>query len=98
MRLYQPLRETGDLSGTTGFTSCHFYLPEELKQAFRATRVRVLELVGLEGLGSHHPREINKLSRNPKRWRTWMEMHYRTCTHPSVVGLSEHMLIVCRKS
>jgi hypothetical protein len=26
-----------------------------------------------------------------------MQTHLKTCTHPAVVGMSEHMLIVCRK-
>jgi SAM-dependent methyltransferase len=98
MRFFKPFRNTGDLSGTSGFTACHFFLPEELEQDFHSKGVKVLELAGLEGLGSHHPREINKLARNRERWRIWMETHYRTCTHPSAVGISEHMLIVGRKS
>jgi SAM-dependent methyltransferase len=97
MRFFKPFRNTGDLSGTSGFTACHFFLPEELERDFHSKGVKVLELAGLEGLGSHHAREINQLARNRKPWRVWMETHYRTCTHPSVVGMSEHMLIVCRK-
>jgi SAM-dependent methyltransferase len=94
---YKPMRNTGDYAGVYGFTACHFFLPEELRQAFLSKGVEVLEMVGLEGLGSHHPRKVNELARNPKRWKTWLETHYQTCTHPAVVGISEHMLIVCRK-
>jgi len=54
-------------------------------------------MVGLQGIGSVHKEEVNKLARNKRRWRVWLETHYKTCTHPSVVGLSEHMLIVCKK-
>jgi len=90
-------RDTGDYPGTSGFTACHFFLPEEFRDAFSSKGVKVLELAGLEGLGSHHPREINELARNRKRWRVWMETHYLTCAHPSVVGISEHMMMVCRK-
>jgi SAM-dependent methyltransferase len=97
-RFFRHLRDTGDYPGTSGFTACHFFLPEELESSFQSKGVKVLELVGLEGLGSHHPREINELAKNGKRWRIWMETHYRTCTHPSVVGMSEHILIVCRKT
>jgi len=97
-RFFRPLRDTGDYPGGSGFTTCHFFLPEELENTFQSKGLKVLELAGLQGLGSHHPREINKLARNRERWRIWMETHYRTCTHPSVVGMSEHMLIVGRKS
>ncbi len=90
-------RDTGDYPGTSGFTACHFFLPEEFRDAFTSKGVRILELAGLQGLSSHQRRAVNALARNPKRWRVWMETHYLTCTHPSVVGISEHMLMVCRK-
>lgn len=95
--LFPIMRDTGDYPGLSGFTACHFFLPEELEYAFHSKEVRILKLAGLEGIGSHHAREINRLAGNRKRWRIWVETHYRTCTHPSAVGLSEHMLIVCRK-
>jgi SAM-dependent methyltransferase len=94
---FTSIRDTGDYQGGSGFTACHFYLPEELRQAFENQGASVLEMVGLEGIGSHHPRKINQLARNEQRWKIWLETHYQTCTHPAVVGRAEHMLIVCRK-
>lgn len=46
------VRDTGDYAGDSGFTACHFFLPEEMAAAFRAQGVTILEMVGLEGLGS----------------------------------------------
>ena len=92
------VRDTGDYSGDSGFTACHFFLPEELRAAFVDKGVTVLEMAGLEGLGSDHPKAVNRLARDEKRWQIWLETHFRTCTHPSVVGTSGHMLIVCRKT
>ena len=97
MPFYKPMRNTGDFAGLYGFTACHFFLPEEFEGAFRSKGVKVLEMVGLEGLGSHQPKKVNELAKNPKQWKTWMETHYQTCTHPAVVGLSEHMLLVGKK-
>ncbi len=95
---FKRARDTGDYDGTLGFTACHFFLPEELRQAFSTKRVKILEMAGLEGLGSHHCKAINQLAKNSKRWKIWLETHFQTCTHPSVVGISEHILIVCRKT
>lgn len=95
---YKPMRDKGDYPGTSGFTACHFFLPEELMDAFSAKRVKVVEMVGLEGLGSHHAEHVNALAHHKKRWRIWLETHYQTCTHPSVVGTSEHLMIICKKS
>jgi 2-polyprenyl-3-methyl-5-hydroxy-6-metoxy-1,4-benzoquinol methylase len=93
----QQVLETGDYLGGHGFTACHFFLPEELRQAFTRPDLEIVEMVGLEGISSHHARQLNQLARNRNRYETWLQMHLQTCTHPSVVGISEHMLIVCRK-
>jgi ubiquinone/menaquinone biosynthesis C-methylase UbiE len=94
---FKPLRDSGDYFGGSGFTACHFYLPEELEQDFQKQPVEILAMAGLQGISSHHAKKFNHLARSEKRLAIWMETHYQTCTHPSVVGLSEHMLIVCRK-
>jgi SAM-dependent methyltransferase len=91
------LRDTGDYFGVRGFTACHWFLPEELREAFGAHAVEILEMAGLEGISTHHNQALNQLARDEKRWRIWLETHFQTCTHPAVVGMSEHMLIVCRK-
>jgi sugar phosphate isomerase/epimerase len=91
------LRETGNYHGGHGFTACHFFLPEEFREAFEDKGMKIVAMAGLEGLGSHQPQQVNRLARNQKRWKRWLETHHRTCTHPSVVGLSEHMLIVAKK-
>jgi SAM-dependent methyltransferase len=95
---FTQIRDTGDYEGTRGFTACHFFLPEELKNSFNDKGVITLEMVGLEGISSHHRKQLNLLAKNERRWKTWLETHFLTCTHPSVVGISEHMLIVCKKN
>ncbi|MBN1437886.1 MAG: methyltransferase domain-containing protein [Anaerolineales bacterium] len=97
MPFFKVARDTGDYPGMCGFTACHFFLPEELEQAFTGKGVRILEMIGLEGLSSRQYRAVNALARHPKRWRVWLQTHFLTCAHPAVVGMSEHMLIVCRK-
>ena len=106
LELFQPeiemphfieIRDTGSYQGFSGFTACHFFLPEELRQAFEKPGVEILEMVGLEGIGSHHARKVNQLAKNDLRWKIWLETHFKTCTHPAVVGRAEHMLIICRK-
>lgn len=94
---FRSMRDTGRYPGHSGFTACHFFLPEELESAFRSHGVDVLEMVGLEGLGAHHADKVNELANHERRWKIWMETHYQTCTHPAVVGMSEHMLLVGRK-
>ena len=94
---YQKLLNTGDYLGQYGFTACHFFLPEELRAAFDGIGVEVVEMAGLEGISSHHRRELNRIARDEQQWSIWRKTHFKTCTHPSVVGVSEHMLLIAKK-
>jgi ubiquinone/menaquinone biosynthesis C-methylase UbiE len=80
-----------------GFTAAHWFLPEELRELFERQRVKVLAMAGLEGLSSHHERETNKLSKDEEKWKMWVDILLKTCTHPSVVGGAEHFLLVGTK-
>lgn len=80
-----------------GFTAAHWFMPEELHELFQKQGVEILEMAGLEGLSSHHRKETNRLHKDKEKWKIWMEILLKTCTHPSVVGSSEHFLLVCRK-
>jgi SAM-dependent methyltransferase len=92
--------ETGDyIPGVNGegFTAAHWFLPDELELLFKRQGVQVLEMAGLEGLSSHHRRKTNKLSKDKEKWNMWLEILLQTCTHPVVVGGSEHFLLVGRR-
>jgi len=80
-----------------GFTAAHWFMPEELCELFEKQGVEILDLAGLEGLSSHHRKETNRLYKDKEKWKMWVEILLKTCTHPSVVGSSEHFLLVCRK-
>lgn len=97
--------ETGDYipgvlprAEATGFTASHWFLPEELRDLFEKHGVEALDMAALEGLSSHHQEEVNKLAENEERWQMWIDVLLRTCNHPSIVGISEHILLVGRKS
>ena len=81
----------------TGFTAAHWFLPEELRELFERQGAETLEMVGLEGVSSHHEKATNKLFKDQEKWRMWIEVLLETCTHPAVVGSSEHFLLVCRR-
>jgi SAM-dependent methyltransferase len=97
MSHFKQICETGDYLGGRGFTACHFFLPEEFQQALTQPDQEILEMAGLEGISSQHVKELNRLAKDEMRFKVWLDLHLQTCTHPAVVGMSEHMLIVCRK-
>ena len=87
---------TGDYFGGYEFTACHFYLPEELEAEFR-DKAKILEMVGLEGMFSTHTKEYNEVREMGKYNEILWETHLQTCTNPSLIGISEHFMLICRK-
>lgn len=92
------IEDTGDYLGISRFTATHFFLPEELRSVFEREKVTILEMVGLEGISSNHPKEFDKLAKDKRRFRVWLRTHYNTCTRPEIIGTSEHFMIICRKN
>lgn len=93
-------KDSNYIPGQTGegFTATHFFLPEELLKEFDNQDVEILELAGLEGLSSHHVMATNEIYKDPEKWDKWIKMIIETSTHPSLIGSSEHFLLVCRKN
>ena len=81
-----------------GFTAAHWFLPEELRDLCRRNGIEVLEMAALEGLSSYNRRETNRLAKDTRKWRMWIEVLLQTCSQPSIIGSSEHFLLVGRKS
>ena len=68
----------------------------ELEEEFK-DQTKILELVGLEGFFSTHAEEYIEVYEMGKYNKLLWEMHLETCTHPSLVGISEHFMIICKK-
>lgn len=96
--VYVKMLTTGDYDGSIGFAPCHFFLLEELEGSLKKRHLRILNRVGLEGLASKRPDDLERLAkRYPNAWKAWMKIHLETCTHPAVVATSEHFMVICRK-
>ena len=87
---------TGDYLGEYEFTACHFYLPEELEAEFKG-KTKIVEMVGLEGIFSTHTKEYNEVYGMQRYNEILWETHLKTCTHPSIVAISEHFMLICQK-
>ena len=94
--IYRTYTTTGHYRGGLGFTALHMYLPEELREEFE-DKTEVVEMVGLEGMFSSHAARYNEVHEMGEYNELLWETHLKTCTHPSLVGVSEHFMIICRK-
>ena len=97
--VWNEILETGDYYGSIGGPPFHLFFAEDLRELFRKKNCNILEMVGLEGVSSGHQRHTNRLARRySDNWQMWLKIHYETCTHPSVVNMSEHFMLICQKS
>lgn len=98
MEIFRKYVQTGDYDGSNGFTACHFFLADDLKNLFDRQNTEFVNLIGLEGLSSANPEALNKLNENDKEaFEIWWQTHLKLCLHPSVADNSQHMMIICRK-
>ena len=88
---------TGDYFGGHGFTASHFFRADELSALVKSCGLKLIAVVGLEGLASGNEIHFSQNFNKKDRWNHWLKMHYKTCEYPSVVDMSQHILIVARK-
>jgi ubiquinone/menaquinone biosynthesis C-methylase UbiE len=94
--VFRKYTTSGDYLGGWGFAPAHFYSAEELKKEFE-NKTTILETVGLEGIFSAHEERYNQVHKQKKYNEILWQTHLKTCTDPSVVGTSQHFMIICRK-
>jgi ubiquinone/menaquinone biosynthesis C-methylase UbiE len=94
---YDNLAFNGDDYKFRGNAYGHFFTSTELKTLVLTKKVKLLELVGLEGLNIS-PEVTNRFAKEfPQAWRNWLALHRKLCSAPFIVDASGHMLIVVQK-
>ena len=96
-RHYDNLAFNGDDYKFCGNAYGHFFTSTELKALVLTKKVKLLELVGLEGLNIDKDVTNRFAKEFPGAWRNWMALHRKLCSDPFVVDASGHMLIVVQK-
>ena len=74
------------------------FQPGELEDLAQHAGLEVIERVGCEGLANHLPMDhLEQIERDPERWQVWREILLETCNEPTIIGISNHLLVVARK-
>lgn len=74
------------------------FAPGELQAMVRGAGLRIVDCVGCEGLANHLPLEhLEEIESHPERWSVWRSLLLETCNEPSIVGISNHLLVIARK-
>ena len=70
----------------------------ELEELVRDGGLEIVDRVGCEGLAAHLPIEhLEQLETDPKRGAFWQGLLRETCNEPTIIGISNHLLVVARK-
>lgn len=79
-----------------GFPDAKFFKPEELKEFAEKQGLETIDIFANEGLSTHLKEATNKLYRNKKRWNKWIELIIKNSNKKSIVGLTEHFVLISR--
>ena len=94
MHLLPEFLESRQKPTSTAYHDCFFFTPEEMVDLLARKGIEVVEYVGVQGLSAHLKDVTEECSRTPERWEIWKNVLLKTCNHPSVVGVSDHILVV----
>jgi SAM-dependent methyltransferase len=88
-------RATGIVSGSLIW---YTFGPRELETLAEQAGLRVLDCLGCEGLAQYLPMDrLAEVEADPVRGPIWREILLETCNEPSIVGMSNHLLVVAEK-
>jgi SAM-dependent methyltransferase len=71
----------------------------ELESLAQRAGLDIVDRVGCEGLAAYLPMDhLAKVEADPQRWPVWKEIVLETCNEPTIIGVSNHLLVVARKA
>jgi ubiquinone/menaquinone biosynthesis C-methylase UbiE len=74
------------------------FAPDELQAMMLRAGLQIVDCIGCEGLANHLPMEnLEKIETDPDRWPVWKTLLLETCNEPSILGISNHLLVIARK-
>lgn len=92
--------EHGIRGGGLSTTWCTWYSfgVGELEGLVEASGLQVVDRIGCEGLAAHLPLEhLEQVEAHPAYGPLWRKVLVETCNEPSIIGVSNHLLVVARK-
>ncbi|WP_434527515.1 class I SAM-dependent methyltransferase [Vibrio sp. K4] len=74
----------------------YFASPEEIEHLLRSHTFNILDHAATDGFGRYISEGINSFT--PSQYQTWLEYHLNTCRQSSLLGSSNHGLVVAKKT
>lgn len=77
-------------------STAYYHTPSEIESLLANENLEKLDHVATDGIGILMRDTINQLSE--ENYNLWVEAHLKTCSEPSILGYSNHGMVVCRKA
>lgn len=91
--------DTGSLKGRdpeSFWTDSHYTTPLEIENYMKQFDVLIVDHLGTDGLSHTLSNEVDGLSE--QKFEIYKNYHFKTCRERSILGISSHGLIICRKN
>ncbi|SHI60898.1 class I SAM-dependent methyltransferase [Lutispora thermophila] len=77
------------------WTDAYFSSPIEMEEFLDEFNVKIIEHVATDGISTLLGRVIDDMTED--EYKTWIDYQLKTCREKSILGISNHGLIICRK-
>ncbi|HYG59812.1 MAG TPA: class I SAM-dependent methyltransferase, partial [Symbiobacteriaceae bacterium] len=93
---HRQVLETGCLLVDSGnFVDAYLAHPSEVRPLMEGEGLQTMDLLAAEGLIGFLDQRINQLQ--GEQWEAWVDVTYRICRDPSILGAAAHLLWIGRK-
>ncbi|MEF1256825.1 class I SAM-dependent methyltransferase [Vibrio sp. M260112] len=93
------LNETGMVTTSevdAFFRTGYFASPSEIEALVESNGFGVIKHIATDGFGRYIGKEINELTES--QYQAWLNYHLSVCDEPSLLGSSNHGLVIAKKS
>jgi hypothetical protein len=81
-----------------GWVTSYAFAPGELVALVEHVGLHVVDQIGCEGLAPYLPMDnLERVEADQDFGPVWREILLETCNEPSIIGISNHLLVVARK-
>ena len=77
------------------WTDSYFDKPDIIEETYKNLGLQILDHAATDGMSIFLRDKVNKM--NQGEFKLWCEYHYATCREQSILGISNHGLIIGRK-
>lgn len=77
------------------WTDAYYHTPEQIEQLLIEHQMEIVDHIATDGIAPLMGEFIDQL--DDEEYEVWLQYHFRTCREPSILGMSNHGLVIGKK-